>query len=457
MVTLRRSYSSVVIEDPSTVRLEVLKLIDDGKSDEFAAYICDRRYACNLLTSMRMNSSNNEDLSLLMIATLHGHDTIVREILSHSLDRTKTIELEGRVRSVNGHLVNSVTALWCALDRAHFTVARTLIDLGKANVNHGPFHPLLIDATIRGRLDIIQFLIENDYVDVNQTKENDEDKSNSLIVSVWHNHTQIVDYLIKKNIELESKTCVDQNTALAIAAMKGHLESVRLLSMAGASSKTINHAKKTPIVLAAENNKFDVMNYLLEHDHNNASFDDLELVAASHILSQKSTEHYKSQWVIELLRQLLLKRTELNISKSVTEPMAMYDFQQECQSIDEFNQIQENDDRLYIEALLIQERILLSQKDEKLFTLLFERATTLVEKYQFDFCLDLILHIFHLSQQFQFQNYFKQFFWLFYNMFNSKIQIPVDRFWKICDLIFKPSEQNHMRDASYLWSMIEKV
>jgi ankyrin repeat protein len=318
-----------------------------------------------------------------MIATLHGHDTIVRKILSHSLDKTKTIELEGRTHSVNGDLVNKVTALWCALDRAHFNVARTLIDLGKANVNHGPLHPLLIDATIRGRLDIIQFLIENDYTDVNQTKTNDE------------------------------------NTALAVAAMKGHLELVRVLSMAGASSRTINHAKKTPIVLAAENNKFDVMNYLLEHDHNNASFDDLELVAASHIFSQKGTEHYKSQWVIELLRQSLLKRTEFNIPKSVAEPIAIYDFQQECQSIDEFDQIQDNDDRLYIEALLIQERILLSQKDEKLFTLLFERATTLVEEYQFDLCLDLILHIFHLSQQFQFQNYFKQFFWLFYNMFNS--------------------------------------
>ena len=45
----------------------------------------------------------------------------------------------------------------------------------------------------------------------------------------------------------------------------------------------------------------------------------------------------------------------------------------ECQSIDELDQIENNDDRLYIEALLIQERILLPEKDEKLFTPLFNR------------------------------------------------------------------------------------
>jgi hypothetical protein len=157
------------------------------------------------------------------------------------------------------------------------------------------------------------------------------------------------------------------------------------------------------------------------------------------------------------LRHSLLQRTELNIPKNIAEPIVVYDFQQECQSIDELNQIQDNEDRLYIEALLIQERILLTHKDEKLFTLLFDRATTLVEKGQFDHCLDLILHIFHLSQQFKSHNYSNQFFWLFYDMFNSKIPIPVDRFWETYHVVFKLSEQDHRQDASYLLATIAKV
>jgi hypothetical protein len=69
--------------------------------------------------------------------------------------------------------------------------------------------------------------------------------------------------------------------------------------MAGASSRTRDHAKKTTIVLVAENNKFDVIYVLLEYDHNNTVSDDLELAVASHILSNKGTEHYRSQWVLE--------------------------------------------------------------------------------------------------------------------------------------------------------------
>ena len=292
MATSSRSYSSVVSEDPSTVPFQVFKLIRDGKSTELGAYLCERQYARNLLTLVRTNPWTSERLSLLMIATFDGQDLVVREILSHSPNRTKMIELEGRVQSASGDLVDKVTALWCALDRAHFTVARTLIDVGKANVNHGPIHPLLIDATIRKRLDIVQFLIENGYADVNQTKTN------------------------------------DGNTALAVAAIEGHLALVWLLSMAGASSRTRNLANKTPIVLAAEDNKFDVVDILFEHDRDNASFNDLELAVASHILSHRGTENYKSQWVIESLRHSLVKRTELSVPKMIAQPNSVYDYQQ---------------------------------------------------------------------------------------------------------------------------------
>ncbi|CAF4748531.1 unnamed protein product [Rotaria sp. Silwood1] len=160
------------------------------------------------------------------IAALNGHDMVVREIISRSANKAKLVELEGRVHSISGDLVDKVTALWCALDRAHFSVAHTLINLGKADVNHGPLHPLLVDATIKGRLDIVEFLVENGSADINQTKTNDENKSSSLIVAASHDHTQIIEYLLKKNVELESKTCVDENTALAVAAMEGHLESM---------------------------------------------------------------------------------------------------------------------------------------------------------------------------------------------------------------------------------------
>ncbi|CAF1280640.1 unnamed protein product [Didymodactylos carnosus] len=57
--------------------------------------------------------------------------------------------------------------------------------------------------------------------------------------------------------------------------------------MAGASSTVRNHASKAPIKLVAENNKLDMIGFLLEHAHNDAVFADLELGVAVHILTHK--------------------------------------------------------------------------------------------------------------------------------------------------------------------------
>jgi ankyrin repeat protein len=461
MMALTTSYATMVKKGRSDILSQLFELVRDGKSSELNECLNDRPYTCSLLTSMWTRASEKEYLSLLMIAALHGHEMVVREILLHSPNIEKMVELKGRMHSVNGDLVNNVTALWCALDRAHFSVARTLIDVGKANINHGPVHPILLDAVIRGRLDIVHFLIENGYAGVNETKTNDENKCNSLIASVLYGHTSIAEYLIKKNAELESKTDVDGNTALAIAVIKGNLELVRILGMAGASSTVRNHADKTPIKLAAENNQLDVVSFLIEHTHDDAVFNDLELAVASHILAYKGTPNYKSEWALELLRYLLLKRIQFNIPKSISEPAALYDFQQECQTIDELDHIQEDDDRLYVEALLIEERVLLAEKDEISLTWLFDRAMILVEKGAFDHCLDLVMHIFRLSQRSKSQPSLKQYFWIFYNMFKSKVPIPVDRFWETCDLIFKSLQPNsndsHIRDISYLLELGTKV
>ena len=281
-MAFNRSYANIVKEDHSKAERQLFDLVRSGKSSELNSFLSNRRYARSLLTSMWTHVSTKDHLSLLMIAASVGDDMIVRELLSHSPNIAKLVELRGQMHSVNGDLVNNVTALWCALDRAHFIVARTLIEIGKANVNHGPLHPLLIDAVIRGRLDIVRFLVDNDYADIDQTKRNDEHGCNSLIESVACGHTSIVEYLIGKNAKLELKTSTDGNTALAVAAIKGNLALVQFLHMAGASLSERNHANKTPIRLAAENEHFNVMDYFLEQDHDDVVFNDLELGVASH-------------------------------------------------------------------------------------------------------------------------------------------------------------------------------
>ena len=108
-------------------------------------------------------------------------------------------------------------------------MAHTLINEGNANVSQGPRRPLLIDAIIRGRLDIVRFLIDNKYADLNQAQTNDGYTYTSLIVSVIYDQTSIVEFLIGRGAALEWTSPTDGNTALAVAVSKGNLKLVQLL------------------------------------------------------------------------------------------------------------------------------------------------------------------------------------------------------------------------------------
>ncbi|CAF2481695.1 unnamed protein product [Rotaria sp. Silwood2] len=255
-----------------------------------------------------VNRLNNEYLSLLMVASLHGYDAVVRVLLAHCPADIDQTELKGRVYSNNGDLVHNATALWCALDRAHYGVAQSLIDLGKANVNNGPFHPLLIDAIIRERFDIVCFLVENDYADVNETMTNDQNKCSSLIVAAAKGNTQIMTYLIEKGAKLDYRTCIHENTPLTVAAIEGHIASVKLLYLAGASSNVTNRYGKTPLILAAENDRLNVVDFLLDYNQDETTFNNLELLASSYMVSKNDDERLEPERMIRFLRQSTEKR-----------------------------------------------------------------------------------------------------------------------------------------------------
>ena len=48
---------------------------------------------------------DDQHVNLLMLAALHGHDAVIRVILSHSSNVKKLVELTGTVNSIDGNLV----------------------------------------------------------------------------------------------------------------------------------------------------------------------------------------------------------------------------------------------------------------------------------------------------------------------------------------------------------------
>jgi len=122
-------------------------------------------------------------------------------------------------------------------------------------------------------------------------------------------------------------------------------------------------------------------------------------------------------------------------------PVAAYNFQQECQTIEEFEQIQHDNNRLYIEALLIRERILMPKKTAALCDPLLHRGEQLIKQGSFEQCLHLWEHTFHLYQNMGLETSLHRFVWVFCKMLTTNVSISPQLFIHICHLTFEPSEQ----------------
>ena len=166
------------------------QLVRHGLCSQLDARLHELSNSTEYLTALTWYSQ--EQLSLLMVAALNGYDDIVRVLLTHC-DPTRQIELKGQVIISDEKRMKGATALYCACYRGHFTVAKTLIELGQANVKQGtrdyPYYPLFIHATIMNRQDIVHFLLENKYADVNETKSVDSDESTALLWAAYRGYT----------------------------------------------------------------------------------------------------------------------------------------------------------------------------------------------------------------------------------------------------------------------------
>ena len=385
---------------------------------------------------------DDQCVNLLMLAALHGHDAVIHVLLSHSSNVRNLVELTGNVTSVDGNSIAYVTALWCACDRGHYTVARTLIEVGKASVYFGPRNSLLIDAIVNERFDTIQFLIENNYVDINRTKESDYPNYNSLMLSAAAGQIKIVAYLLEKGAEIDYTTRRN-DTALGCAAKEGHFEIVQLLCSAGASTDIKNRDGQTPLMLAFENDHFHVANYLLALTKKELCIDELELLACSTIVTRRNIINLQLQFdkMVNLMEKIFHLRKERNSPKIIAQPIAAYNFHQECQTMEEFERIQHDNNRLYIEALIIRERILLPKKNIKLCDPHLIYGEKLVEQGDFEQCLHLWEHTFQLYQNMDHETSLHRFVWVFCRMLMAKVFISSQIFLKICRLTFEPAEQ----------------
>ena len=205
------------------------------------------------------------------------------------------------------------------------------------------------------------------------------------------------------------------SSAITNAVLNGH---------AGADPNIKSKDGRTLLITAVQQKHPMIIDFLL--DESIYPIDDLELASGSLVSSSSIMEELS--YMLSILQMAIERRVVLNMTKVCLEVIAVYDYHQECQTVDELDSIKDDAHRIFIETLLIRERIALSRNDISLIKPLHSYGDSLVKKGQLNKSLNV---------------------WLFCRMLRANKRIPVAWFRKVGRLVFKPSHLEEKKNTAH--------
>ncbi|XP_029288939.1 protein fem-1 homolog B [Cottoperca gobio] len=327
----------------------------------------------------------------LIIAARNGHDKVVRLLVDHyKVDTEQT----GTVR-FDGYVIDGATALWCAAGAGHFEVVRLLLS-HRANVNHTTItnSTPLRAACFDGRLDIVHYLVEHK-ADIRITNKYN---NTCLMIAAYKGHADVVKFLLEQGADPNAKAHCGA-TALHFAAEAGHLEIVTELVRCQAGMVVNGHGM-TPLKVAAESCKADVVELLLAHADCDprSRIEALELLGASFA---NDRENYDIQRTYHYLHMAMMERyrdPESIIAKELLPAIEAYGGRSECRTLKDLEAIQVDRDALHMEGLMIRERVLGSDNIDVSHPIIY-RGAVYADNMEFDQCIKLWLHALRLRQK----------------------------------------------------------
>uniref|UniRef100_A0A4W3IXF2 Protein fem-1 homolog B n=2 Tax=Callorhinchus milii TaxID=7868 RepID=A0A4W3IXF2_CALMI len=283
----------------------------------------------------------------------------------------------------------------CAAGAGHLEVVRLLVGRG-ANVNHTTVtnSTPLRAACFDGRLDIVRYLVENS---ANIGIANKYDNT-CLMIAAYKGHSDVVRYLLEQKADPNAKAHCGA-TALHFAAEAGHLVIVKEL-VGWKAAMVVNGHGMTPLKVAAESCKADVVELLLNHEDcdRTSRIEALELLGASFANDRENYDIEKTYHYL-YLAMLERHRDPGNPIEKVTLPsLEAYSGRTECRTPQELETIRQDRDALHMEGLIVRERILGSENIDVSHPIIY-RGAVYADNMEFEQCNKLWLHALQLRQK----------------------------------------------------------
>ena len=307
---------------------------------------------CGDLDQLKLLRSNDYNyITELCVAAKEGHLPCVKFLVEDCRVNVNQVGLVGLI--IDNYFTTQASPLLCATTKGHLEVIKYLVEK-EADVNallkddkENYYTPLLV-ACKMGNLDIVKYFIRK--CKVNANLATNIDKNTCLIAACQGNNLHIVQYLIDKQ-----KVKVNASNILGLTALHYattiSLRITELLIKAGAKLTKTDIYGNTPLIVAIHDENIAVINYLISIINENEKFDAYKLIGAERALdfdfvgALKCWRHAltKNPTRIKPLSPLASQFCKINIEFSTTKELESMAFDK---------------NKLYLQALLIRDRIL---------------------------------------------------------------------------------------------------
>lgn len=361
---------------------------DDAYVDLSAALI--RMSSSDRHTALETKIQDGDHLvTPLLIAAYNGNLRAMKILLRYDAD----IEARGTVK-IGDQVINGCTPLWVAAATGHLDVVKLLIERnaevdGRTSTNSTPLRA----AAHEGHHDIVRCLVENG-ADVNARTVFD---STPLMIACYKGHVPVVSYLVAHgaDIKLQDRT---SDSALHYAAQNGQIEIVDdLLALGGLQSP--NNNRLTPLLFASNKCKIEMVEHLIKDPQctKQQRIEALELLGAT--IANDSDANCDTRKAFFYMKRGMEERfQDLShpLFKQHMQPIEAYENRMESQNLKELALIEGNDHAIYMEGLIIRERILGPDNIELHHPIKY-RGAFFADARNFSSCIGLWKHALEIS------------------------------------------------------------
>jgi len=333
--------------------------------------------------------TNEDGCSPLFIAAHLGRISFVNFLLEECY---ANIEQRGTYEVAEDRSRHQVTPLWCAAVADKLEVVRTLIRHGaEVNALSDTQSTPVRSACYMTNIDIVRCLVESG-ADIHRPNVNG---GTCLINSVQS--VELCQFLIEQGASVNA---VDNsgNLALHYAVREGRFDAVRLLLKHGSDSSICNDFGDDALQTAALRGHTSILEYLIEELKPSAQrrADAYSLIGANFVDEKHDADQAMAFWI----KSANIRTEELAVGQTegvVLSPNPAYNYAAEAHTIESLTEIAGDVDAMYMQALVVRERILGPDHKDTIFGLMY-RGAVYADLHAYQRCIDLWKYAFWLRR-----------------------------------------------------------